>query len=305
MGRAPGRRAVLIAGPTASGKSALALARAEAEGGVVVNTDALQVYSGLRLITARPDDAELARAPHRLYGEVAPSVRFSTGAWARAAAAVISASGDAPLFFVGGTGLYFEALIEGIAEVPEVPPAALAAAEAEIAGLDREARGRLIAARDPLIAARLKAPDPQRVARALAVLDATGRSLAQFQDERAEGLLAGFEVERIVLNPDRDVLRARIARRLEAMFAGGAIEEVRALLALDLDRALPAMKAIGVPEIGALLRGEIGVAEAVAGAITATQQYAKRQRTWLRGRMAGWTWLDSSSPGAAAVRAVP
>jgi len=296
---------VLIAGPTASGKSALALARAEAEGGVIVNTDALQVYSGLRLITARPGDGEMARAPHRLYGEVAPSLRFSTGAWARAAAAIIAASGDAPLFFVGGTGLYFEALIAGLADVPEVPPAALAAAEAEIAGLDREARGRLIAARDPLIAARLKAPDPQRVARALAVLDATGRSLAEFQDTRAEGLLAGFEVERIVLNPDRDVLRDRIARRFEAMFAGGAIEEVRALLGLGLDPALPAMKAIGVPEIGALLRGEIGVAEAIARAITATRQYAKRQRTWFRGRMADWTWIDPSRPDAGAVRAVP
>ena len=296
MGNAPGRRAVLIAGPTASGKSALALVRAEAEGAVIVNADSLQVYSGLRLITARPTDEELARAPHRLYGEIAPSIRFSTGAWARAAAAVIAGGGDAPLIFVGGTGLYFEALTEGLADVPDVPPAALAAAEAELAGLDREARGRLIAARDPLIATRLRAPDPQRVARALAVLNATGRSLASFQDAKAEGLLAGFEIERIVLSPEREVLRGRIARRLETMFATGAVEEVRALLALGLDPALPAMKAIGVPEIAAMLRGEIDQATAVARAITATHQYAKRQRTWFRGRMADWIWRDPSAP---------
>jgi tRNA dimethylallyltransferase len=286
-----GKSAVLIAGPTASGKSALALRLASERDGVIVNTDALQVYEVLSLITARPSGADLAQAPHLLYGTVQPSVRFSTGDWARAAQAVIGEHAGRTLIFAGGTGLYFESLLSGFAEIPQVPPEAVAAAEAEVVGLDHEARGRLIAARDPLIAARLKAPDPQRVTRALAVLIATGRSLASFQDEAQRGLLDGWQVERIVLNPDREVLRDRIARRFEAMFVEGAVEEVRALLLLDLDPSLPAMKAIGVPEIAAMLRGEVTQAEAIERAIIATRQYAKRQRTWFRGRMADWEWL--------------
>jgi tRNA dimethylallyltransferase len=293
MARA-GKSAVLITGPTASGKSALALRLAREREAIIVNTDALQVYDVLRLITARPSDADLAQAPHLLYGAVPPSVRFSTGDWARAAAAIIAAQRDRTLIFVGGTGLYFESLVSGFAEIPHVPPEAVAAAEAEIAGLDREARGRLIAARDPAIAARLKAPDPQRITRALAVLNATGRSLASFQDEAQHGLLEGFALERLVLNPDRDVLRQRIARRFETMFSEGAVEEVRALLGLDLDPGLPAMKAIGVPEIAAMLRGELTEGEAVQRAIIATRQYAKRQRTWFRGRMADWQWVTTS-----------
>jgi len=290
MGEAKGaKRAVLIAGPTASGKSALALRLAGERGGSIVNTDALQVYDVLRLITARPPEAHLREAPHLLYGNVPPSVRFSTGDWSRAAQAIIAEHDN--LIFVGGTGLYFSSLISGFAEIPHVPPEAVAAAEAEIAGLDREARGRLIAARDPLIAARLKAPDPQRVTRALAVLIATGRSLASFQDEAQAGLLDGWEVEKLVLDPDREVLRKRIARRFEAMFAEGAVEEVQALLALGLDPSLPAMKAIGVPEIAAMLSGELSQADAIERAIIATRQYAKRQRTWFRGRMADWEWV--------------
>lgn len=287
-----GKSAVLIAGPTASGKSALALRLASERDGVIVNTDALQVYDVLSLITARPSGADLAQAPHLLYGMVQPSVRFSTGNWARAAQAIIAEHPGRTLIFAGGTGLYFESLLSGFAEIPQVPPEAVVAAEAEVAGLDREARGRLIAARDPLIAARLKAPDPQRVTRALAVLNATGRSLASFQDEAQSGMLEGWEVERFVLNPDRDVLRQRIARRFKAMFIEGAVEEVRALLAFDLDPSLPAMKAIGVPEIAAMLRGEVTQAEAIGRAIIATRQYAKRQRTWFRGRMADWEWVS-------------
>jgi tRNA dimethylallyltransferase len=279
---------VLIAGPTASGKSALALEMAREQGGVIVNTDALQVYGVLRLVTARPSAIETELAPHRLYGDVHPSVRFSTGDWARAAMRVIDEEAGRPLIFVGGTGLYFEALISGFADVPEVPPEIVREVEAEIAGLDGEARWRLIAARDPVIAARLKAPDPQRVTRALAVLKATGRSLATFQDEVHTGLLDGFEVERMVLDPDREVLRARIAARFAGMMSSGAIEEVQALLALELDPSLPAMKAIGVPEIAALLAGEIQEDEAIERAVTATRQYAKRQRTWFRNRMTDW-----------------
>jgi len=291
MGKRPEKRAVLIAGPTASGKSALALEVARQQDGVIVNTDALQVYDVLQLLTARPSEIEMAGVPHRLYGTVPPATRFSTGEWSRAAAAIIAAEADRPLIFVGGTGLYFDVLTTGFADVPEVPAAALAAAEAEVEGLDREARGRLIAARDPVIAARLKAPDPQRVIRALAVLNATGRSLASYQDDAQKGLLDGFALERMVLNPDRELLRQRIARRFEMMFVNGAVEEVEALLGLGLDRTLPAMKAIGVPEITAMLAGEIEQAEAIERAVIATRQYAKRQRTWFRNRMADWNWI--------------
>lgn len=284
---------MLIAGPTASGKSALALRLAAERGGVIVNADAMQVYDGLRVVTARPPPEEEARAPHRLYGFVDPGTRYSTGAWLRAASAVAEAEPDRPLIFVGGTGLYFLALTEGFAEVPEVPAEALARAEAEITGLDRAARGRLIAGRDPAIAARLRAPDPQRVARALAVLYATGRSLASFQDDLQPAPLAGFALERIVINPPRDLLRQRIAERFRIMWRSGAIEEVRVLLERGLDPSLPAMKAIGVPEIAAMLRGEVDGEEAMARAITATHQYAKRQRTWYRGRMANWEWREA------------
>ncbi len=286
------KRAVLIAGPTASGKSALALRLARQRGGLIINTDALQVYDGLRLLTARPSEADLAVAEHRLYGTIDPAMRFSTGDWARAVSAVLAEQRGRELIFVGGTGLYFETLTNGFADVPEVPPEAVAAAEAEIDGLDAEGRGKLIASRDPLMAARLKAPDPQRVTRALAVLAATGRSLASFQDAPQPALLAGYDLERLVLNPDRDVLRERIAVRFHQMFAAGAVDEVMAVLARGLDASLPAMKAIGVPEIAALLRGELEEAEAIAQAIIATRQYAKRQRTWFRGRMGDWRWVD-------------
>ncbi|MBN9346791.1 MAG: tRNA (adenosine(37)-N6)-dimethylallyltransferase MiaA [Devosia sp.] len=287
------KRAVLIAGPTASGKSALALAKARELGGAIVNTDALQVYDGLRLVTARPGDADLAQAPHRLYGTIDPATRFSTGDWVRAAERIIAEAGDRPLIFAGGTGLYFESLIKGFAEVPEVPDEVVAEVEREVAGLDRDERGRLIAARDPVIAARLKAPDPQRVTRALAVLKATGRSLATFQDAEHAPLLEGWEVERLVLNPEREVLRERIARRFVAMLEDGAAEEVEAFVARGLDPSLPAMKAIGVREIGDWLAGRCTREEMVARAVTATRQYAKRQRTWFRSRMADWIWVES------------
>ena len=287
------KRAVLIAGPTASGKSALALARARELGGVIVNTDALQVYDGLRLITARPGDADLAAARHELYGVVDPAVRFSTGDWQRAAARIVAEAGDAPLIFVGGTGLYFESLIKGFAEVPDIPSSAFAWAEAEVRGLDREARTKLIAERDPAMMARLKGNDPQRVIRALAVLKATGRSLASYQDAAHKPLLEGWTLERIVLNPPRDILRERIARRFKLMLEQGAAEEVESFLARQLDPSLPAMKAIGVREIGDWLAGRSTREDAIERAVTATRQYAKRQRTWFRGRMADWTWIET------------
>lgn len=288
------KRAVLIAGPTASGKSAHAISLAQESGGLIVNTDAMQVYDVLQVVTARPSPEEMEAAPHRLYGVVDPAIRFSTGAWFSAVEKLIQDEVEAgrPLIFVGGTGLYFEALINGVASVPPVPAEIVVEVEQEIQHLDRDGRAKLIAERDPLMAARLAAPDPQRVARALAVLKATGRSLALYQDEGQAGLLDDFAVERMVFNPDREVLRGRIAARFAKMFENGAVEEVQALLALDLDPSLPAMKAIGVPEIAAWLKGEMSAEDAVGRASIATAQYAKRQRTWFRNRMADWTWVD-------------
>lgn len=294
MARAPEKRAVLIAGPTASGKSALALAKARELGGIVINADAMQVYSVLRVLTARPSPEEMEGVPHLLYGTVSPAVRFSTGDWLRAVQGLLPEHADRPLIFAGGTGLYFDALANGFAEVPKVPSEVVREVEAELAGLDREARGRLIAERDPETARRLRSPDPQRVARALAVLKATGRPLASFQQEPQRGLLEGFALERIVLNPDREVLRQRIAKRFDAMFESGAVEEVQELLAMNLDATLPAMKAIGVREISEWLGGRISREEAIGQAVIATRQYAKRQRTWFRNRMSDWTWIGAT-----------
>lgn len=281
------RRAVLIAGPTASGKSALALAMAEAEGGVIVNTDAMQVYDTVRVVTARPSAEDEARAEHRLYGCVPASSRFSTGQWLTAARGVIETS-KGPLFFVGGTGLYFDALQNGFADVPEIPVQTTLEVQQEIQELDGAQRLALLQREDPVTAARLKVADPQRLIRALAVKRATGRVLSSFQDEPQAGLLGDFVVERMVLDPDRDVLRGRIAARFAKMFESGAVAEVEALRGMRLDPSLPVMKAIGVPEISAWLDGAMEAEEAIRLATIATQQYAKRQRTWFRNRMGDW-----------------
>lgn len=287
------KRCVLIAGPTASGKSALALAMAETEGAVVVNTDAMQVYDTLSVVTARPDAADMARAEHRLYGSVPSAIRFSTGQWLGAVGQVMAeADPGRPLIFVGGTGLYFDALLNGFADVPQIPEAVTLEVQQEIQALDGAQRLALLVEADPVAAARLKVADPQRLIRALAVKRATGRTLSSFQDATGGSMLEGADVECVMLDPDRDVLRGRIARRFEAMFSGGAVDEVKALLALRLDPALPVMKAIGVREIGDWLDGTMTREEAISRATIATQQYAKRQRTWFRNRFAGWPRRD-------------
>jgi tRNA dimethylallyltransferase len=282
------RVAVLIAGPTASGKSALALAMAAERDAVIVNADAMQVYDTLGVVTARPGAEDLERAEHRLYGFVPAGVRFSTGRWLEAVGQVIADTGDRPLIFVGGTGLYFDALLNGFAEIPQVPEALALEVQQEIQALDAEGRLALLQREDPETAARLKVADPQRVIRALAVKRATGRVISSFQDAPQASMLDFFTVERLVLDPERDVLRERIAKRFEAMFEGGAVEEVKAILAQHLDPSLPAMKAIGVPEISDWLAGRLSHEEALRLAITATHQYAKRQRTWFRNRMGDW-----------------
>lgn len=281
------RRAVLIAGPTASGKSALALELARTTASVIVNADAMQVYDTLAVVTARPEESELAQADHRLYGTVPAATRFSTGQWLAAAKAVIDAT-DGPLIFIGGTGLYFDALQNGFADVPQVPLALTQEIAAEIEALDGVQRLALLEQEDPVTAARLGVADPQRLIRALAVKRATGQTLSKFQAAPQSGLLGDFAVERLVLDPDRDVLRGRIARRFEAMFSGGAVAEVEALRAQQLDPSLPIMKAIGVREIGDWLDGTLSRSDAIKLATTATHQYAKRQRTWFRNRMGEW-----------------
>ncbi|MHA6728946.1 tRNA (adenosine(37)-N6)-dimethylallyltransferase MiaA [Devosia sp. A369] len=283
------RRAVLIAGPTASGKSALALAMARERDGVIVNADSMQIYDTLQVVTARPSDAETAQAEHRLYGSVPAAQRFSTGQWLQAVGAVIEQVDPArPLIFVGGTGLYFDALLNGFADVPAVPAAVTLQVQQEIQALDAEQRLALLEREDPAAAARLKVVDPQRLIRALAVKRHTGRKLSDFQQASAASMLAYFLLEKLILDPERDVLRQRIAMRFEQMFDGGAVAEVEALRALDLDPALPVMKAIGVREIGDWLDGVLRRDEAIGLATIATQQYAKRQRTWFRNRFADW-----------------
>jgi tRNA dimethylallyltransferase len=283
---------VLIAGPTASGKSALALTRAQASGGLIINADSMQVYDTLRVVTARPGREDEALAEHRLYGTVPAAERFSTGQWVRAVEAVLEEVDPLrEVIFVGGTGLYFDALTEGFADVPEISAELTLEVQEEIQALDEQARMALLLAEDPDTAARLKVADPQRVTRAIAVKRATGRPLSSFQGDQKPGLLEGWVLERMVLNPDRDVLRKRIAHRFAAMFDNGAVEEVEALRALGLDPSLPVMKAIGVREISDWLEGLSSREEAVRLATIATQQYAKRQRTWFRNRMGDWPRL--------------
>ncbi|WP_027834417.1 tRNA (adenosine(37)-N6)-dimethylallyltransferase MiaA [Maritalea myrionectae] len=289
------QRALLIAGPTASGKTAYAIERAKPEEALIINTDSMQVYDVLNALTARPSADELAQAEHKLFGHVSPARRYSTGGWLNDVAPLVddAAASGRMLIFVGGTGLYFDALINGFAQIPEIPQEVIQEVEAVIQPMGEAERAAFIAAKDPKMAARLQAPDPQRVARAISVMEATNRSLADWQDDdNAPSLLEGWSLEKTVLNPERDLLRARIAKRFSMMMDGPAMEEVKALLALNLDPSLPAMRAIGVPELSAVLQGEISLDEATEKAVTATRQYAKRQRTWFRTRMKDWHWID-------------
>jgi len=294
-------RAVLIAGPTGSGKSALALALAEAAAAlgrepVIVNADSIQVYDGLRILTARPGPGDLARAPHALYGHVSPAKRYSVGRWlADAAPAVGGAAGNRLPILAGGAGLYFDAALSGLAAVPDIADGVRGAVAAR---MEAEGPVRLhacLAARDPAAAASIRPTDRQRIVRALEVLQGTGRSITAWQREAAAPLIDPSSVVRLVLSPPREVLYARIERRLDAMLDAGVLEEVAALTALRLDPGLPAMKAIGVKEFSGVLANEVPLEEALAQAKTRTRRYAKRQLTWFRNRMADWTWLDPPS----------
>ena len=270
------RTAVILAGPTASGKSALALALARRLGGTIINADAMQCYRELRIVTARPSPEDEVLAPHRLYG-VRAAAEPANAAWWRAAALAEMEQAELPIL-CGGTGMYFSSLVRGIASIPDPGEAARAAARALLAALGPEA---LHTRLDPETAAKLKPGDSQRIARAYEVLLATGKGLAWWQAQPAERL-TGWNLRMILLDPPRDALREAITARFGTMLEAGALAEVEGFLALGLDPALPLMRAHGVPELGAYLRGEVSLTEATARAILVTHQYTKRQMTWFR-----------------------
>jgi tRNA dimethylallyltransferase len=273
------RRLVIVAGPTASGKSALAMALARRLGGAVVNADAMQCYRDLRVLTARPSAADEAAAPHFLYG-VRAAAEPANAAWWRGAAREVLERVDPPIL-CGGTGMYLAALLKGIADVPEPGAAARAEARGLLAEIGAPALHARLLEVDFETAAKLKEGDSQRIARAWEVWRGTGHGLAYWQ-ARGAARLAGWRVKMLLLDPPREALRAAIEARFAGMLKAGAVEEVRGLLALRLDPALPLMRAHGVPELAAYLRGEISLQEAGARAVLATHQYTKRQGTWFR-----------------------
>ncbi|HYD45434.1 MAG TPA: tRNA (adenosine(37)-N6)-dimethylallyltransferase MiaA [Phenylobacterium sp.] len=294
MGDAP---IVLIAGPTASGKSALALRLAQAVGGELVNADALQLYADLRLLTARPSEAEEALAPHHLFGVADAGDGWSVGRWLRAANAVLDeiAARGRTAIVVGGTGLYFRALTQGLAPTPQVPQAMREAAGAEFDRLGEAAFRARLAGADPNAESRIARGDRQRLVRAWSVVQATGRSLSDWQGE-AEGALPPASWRAAALMPPREALYARCDARLEAMLREGALAEVEALAARRLDPGLPAMKAVGYREFAAHLAGQVTLAEALEAAQRETRRFAKRQMTWLRGQLPSWPRIEAAAP---------
>jgi len=293
-------KAVLIAGPTASGKSALALALAKTHDAVIINTDSMQVYRDLRVITARPTPEEEARVPHRLYGHVDAAVNFSAGAWVADAAAMLAdarAQNRLPIF-TGGSGLYFKALTHGLSAVPPIPAEIRESVRERLERDGVEALHAELAQSDPASAERLKPRDRIRIARALEVVEATGRSLTDWHRDGLSPLLPQGQFSALFLAADRDQLYARIDARFGAMLAAGALEEVAALAARHLDPLLPAMKAHGVPALLRHLQGEIALEEAAAIGRADTRHYAKRQFTWFRHQLPEFEWVKPEGAGA-------
>lgn len=279
--------AILITGPTASGKSALAVELAKRHDGVVVNADSMQVYDTLRVLTARPSEEEMQGVPHHLYGHVPAGAAYSTGGWLRDVSALLPtlrAAGRLPVF-VGGTGLYFKALTGGLSDMPEIPEALRKALRSRLLEEGPDGLYAELAVADPAMAASLNRQDGQRIVRALEVMKATGRSIADFQGQSGLVIIDAAQAGKIVVLPDRAVLHQRINGRFEKMLQQGAEDEVRALLALDLPAEAPVMKAIGVSQITAMVRGEMTRAEVLEKGAAATRQYAKRQMTWFRNQM--------------------
>jgi len=287
----------LIAGPTASGKTALALTLAGEIGGEIVNADSMQIYRDLPVLTASPTAEERARAPHHLFGVVDAAEAWSVGRWQRAVLTILDeiAARGRPAILVGGTGLYFRALTQGLADMPVVPDAVR---DAVTAAFDREGEGPFrdrLAAVDPAAAERIEVGDRQRLVRAMSVAEASGRPLSDWQANTTSPLAA--EAWRgVVLDPPRDALYQRCDQRLAAMIEAGALDEVAALAARRLDPALPALKAVGYRELAAHAAGEMSLNEALAAAQQATRNYAKRQSTWFRNQTPGWNRLDAAAP---------
>lgn len=288
------KKAIVVAGPTASGKSALALALAEKLGGVVINADSMQVYSTLRIVTARPSDEDEARAPHRLYGILHPSELCSAGRWRSLAVAEMEAAwaaGRLPIV-CGGTGLYIRSLMQGLSPIPEIPDAVRAEARALFDRVGNQAFHALLATKDPVIAERLHPGNSQRLVRAWEVVQATGRPLSDWQNEpAADRLDADFFA--VSIAPERHALYEGCDRRFRLMVEMGALDEVRAIMAMRLDPALPAMKALGVPELSAYLAGDCSLEDAIVRAQQTTRNYAKRQLTWFRHQLKSDFSLDA------------
>ena len=284
---------MLIAGPTASGKSALALELAQRTGGVVINTDSMQVYRDLRIITARPTAGEEAQVPHRLYGHVDAGVNFSAGAWVTDAAKVLGeARADKRLpIFIGGSGLYFKALTRGLSAVPPIPPDVRDSVRARLEQRGVEVLHAELAARDPLTAERLKPRDRTRIARALEVVEATGRPLPDWHRDGLPPLLPPGQFHALFLAPERERLYARIDARFGVMLDEGALDEIAALAARGLDPLLPAMKAHGIPALIRHLKGEISRQAAAEIGRADTRHYAKRQFTWFRHQLPEFEWV--------------
>ena len=284
----------LIAGPTASGKSALALRLAQKIGAEIVNGDALQLYADLRLLTARPSAEEEALAPHHLFGTVDAADGWSVGRWQRAATSVLGeiATRGRSAVVVGGTGLYFRALTHGLADVPQTPAEVRRASAADFDALGEAAFRDRLAQVDPAAEARISPADRQRLSRAWEVYAATGTSLSDWQ-ARTDPALEPGSWSALALEPPRQALYDRCDARLTTMIDQGALDEVAALAARKLDPDLPAMKAVGYRELAAYLRGEASLAEALEAAQRETRRYAKRQSTWLRGQMADWPRIEA------------
>ncbi|WP_411956197.1 tRNA (adenosine(37)-N6)-dimethylallyltransferase MiaA [Arvimicrobium flavum] len=285
-GPKPGRvkNAILIAGPTASGKSALAIELAVKHGGAIINADSMQVYAGLRVLTARPDDRDLSIAPHHLYGHVDPADDYSTGAWLRDVKALLDGDaleGRRPIF-VGGTGLYFRALTEGLSQMPDIPSQVRDRWRYHIIEDGVARLHEILFRRDPAAALRIDKTDSQRVVRALEVLDASGRSILEWQAMRDEPLVDLPSAHAAALEIPRELLVKRIDARFDRMVEEGALDEVKDLLARRIGVDKPAMKAIGVREFSDAIEGRLTMAEAIERAKIATRQYAKRQTTWFR-----------------------
>lgn len=294
MNRSAGPSVFLIAGPTAGGKSALALRLAERVGGEIVNADALQIYKDLRLLSARPSPGDESRAPHHLYGMVDGADGWSVGRWLRAADVVLTdiAARGRPTVVTGGTGLYLRALTEGLAEIPPTPMAHRLASQARLETLGEGAFRDELAKVDPQAAARIAPGDRQRLARAMEVYASSGRSISQWQEDTRPTLAPG-SWRAAVLEPQRDALYGRCDQRLAMAVRDGALEEVRNLVARGLDPSLPVMKAVGVRELAAHLAGQTSLDEALALAQRETRRYAKRQSTWLRNQTPDWPRLST------------